>query len=87
MCKHINNLNIHNYSNDGQEQDEGKIISIISSTHAHPNPRTVMIESLDADIAYRTVRGARRPVDVTGIAVLNLQMMRLYVHSINFIHK
>ena len=46
-----------------------------------------MIESLDTDIADGAVRGAGRSVDVTGIAVLNLQMMGLYVHSVHFIHQ
>ena len=46
-----------------------------------------MIESLDADVADGAVRGARRSVDVTGITVLDLQMMGLYVHCVHFIHK
>lgn len=52
--------------------EEGYEVFVVSLADASPNPRTVVVEPLDAAAAGTAMDGPRRPVDVASGTILHL---------------
>ena len=54
-----------------RQRDEKEVeVSIVPFAHTVANPRTVVVEALNAVVAYRAVRGPRWPKYLAAEAVL-----------------
>lgn len=56
---------------DRQRDEEHEEVSVVSATNAVVDPRTVMVEHLDAVIANGAMRTPRRSVELAGNAPLH----------------
>lgn len=62
----------------GKTPHEHGEVLVISFTNACAYPRAVMIKSLDAASTKSTMDGSRRPVNIAGVTVLDLDDLTLY---------
>lgn len=67
---------------DAQGDDEEVEELVVPPSDAAPEPGAVVVEPLDAVVAAGTVRHPGRPVDEAGLAVLQLQRVRLDVQRV-----
>lgn len=64
----VDNLNVHEDSDDGQGQHEPEVVAVVAFTHADTDPGTVVIKPLHTGIANRTMRSSWGSIYVAGVA-------------------
>lgn len=67
---------------NGQEDEEGKEVAIISPSDAIVDPGTVVVKCLDAGITVGTVRTAGRTIELTGDTPLHSDISTINYNSL-----
>lgn len=66
-------------SQEGARADESKEIAIVSATNTIVEPHAVMVEGFDTVVADAAVIAARRPPNITCLAVFHRHVHGSYI--------